>query len=234
MPTCGNCGETGHNRKTCSKPVDAEKLARFEKKRLAKKPKITLTPTTAVKICSMGADGTFEVAVKTDADIDELTIVIAADRDIARRTIALFVAGDENALAGTQPVVGLMLDANATELFMLQRAINDRQVLEDIYNNTDGPNWQTWKGGLTFLGAPLGAGRPNATWADHNWMTDKPLSEWHGVTADAFGSVTELDLGMNDKITSGCSSFRQPTNRLPNTSRVLLQLCQPPSRTSRH
>jgi hypothetical protein len=195
MPSCGNCGETGHNRKTCRIPVDAEKLARFEKKRPAKKPKLALAPTTAVKICSMGADGTFEVAVKADADVDALTIVISVERDIARRSIALFVAGDENALAGTQPVVGLMLDAKVTELFMLLRDITDKSILEAIYNANNGENWQETaaSGSYTSTGGV-------------RWDSDKPMAEWYGVKTDSDGNVTELDFSNNsDKIT--CKSL---------------------------
>ena len=53
-------------------------------------------------------------------------------------------------------------------------AANHRSVLEDIFNMNDGANWSA---------------RQKA-----GWMTDAPLSEWHGVTADEDDNVTELDL----------------------------------------
>ena len=52
------------------------------------------------------------------------------------------------------------------------RAAADRAALVAIYNATDGPNWTN-----------------NA-----NWLTDKPLAEWRGVTTDDNGRVTMLDL----------------------------------------
>ena len=49
---------------------------------------------------------------------------------------------------------------------------NDRVALTALYKATDGPNW-----------------------ADNtNWLTDEPLSEWHGVTTDDDGRVTGLSL----------------------------------------
>ncbi|MCY4651701.1 MAG: trypsin-like peptidase domain-containing protein, partial [Dehalococcoidia bacterium] len=52
---------------------------------------------------------------------------------------------------------------------------DDRAVLAALYNATDGPNWS------------------NRT----NWLTSKPIGEWHGVTTDTNGRVTELDLSIN-------------------------------------
>ena len=51
----------------------------------------------------------------------------------------------------------------------------DREVLVSLYNATEGPNWAN----------------------NTNWLSDKPLGEWHGVTTDANGRVTELNLGGN-------------------------------------
>ena len=48
----------------------------------------------------------------------------------------------------------------------------DRAALIALYNATDGPNW-SW---------------------NENWLTDEPLSEWFGVTTDANGRVTRLNL----------------------------------------
>ena len=41
-----------------------------------------------------------------------------------------------------------------------------------LYEATDGPNWT----------------------GNTNWLTDAPLGQWHGVTVDADGRVTRLDL----------------------------------------
>ena len=44
-----------------------------------------------------------------------------------------------------------------------------------LYNATDGANWQN-----------------NA-----NWLSDRPLDEWHGVFTDEYGQVIYLDLSAN-------------------------------------
>ncbi|MCY3764411.1 MAG: M66 family metalloprotease [Gemmatimonadetes bacterium] len=54
--------------------------------------------------------------------------------------------------------------------------LTDREILEWLYRNTDGPNWRKRAG----------------------WLTDAPLAEWHGVKTDATGRVVELRLGGND------------------------------------
>ena len=50
--------------------------------------------------------------------------------------------------------------------------MTDREVLEVLYNTTDGPNWR------------------NA----ENWLTDAPLGDWYGVSTDAARRVVGLDL----------------------------------------
>ena len=55
-------------------------------------------------------------------------------------------------------------------------AARDRVALEALYNTTGGPNWTN----------------------NTNWLRDKPLSEWHGVTVDSNGCVMELDLPTNE------------------------------------
>ena len=51
-------------------------------------------------------------------------------------------------------------------------SISDREALAALYHATDGPNWAI----------------------STNWLSDRPLAEWHGVTTDAAGRVTELML----------------------------------------
>ena len=52
----------------------------------------------------------------------------------------------------------------------------DREALVALYNATGGPNW-----------------------ADStNWLSEGPIGEWYGVTADATGRVTHLDLNQNN------------------------------------
>ncbi len=52
----------------------------------------------------------------------------------------------------------------------------DRGILEAFYHATGGPNWVD----------------------SNNWLTDAPISEWHGVYTDAQGRVTEIYLTFND------------------------------------
>ena len=66
----------------------------------------------------------------------------------------------------------------------------DRAALEALYNATDGPNWQ------------------NKT----NWLSDRPLSEWHGVGTDANGRVTSLSLWGNQLSGSIPSELGNLTN----------------------
>gem|GEM_PF-5021926 len=51
----------------------------------------------------------------------------------------------------------------------------DRDVLVALYRETDGPNWA----------------------ASTNWLSDRPLGEWYGVTTDADGRVIGLSLDGN-------------------------------------
>ena len=51
----------------------------------------------------------------------------------------------------------------------------DRDALVAFYNATGGADWTN----------------------NTNWLTDAPMGQWHGVTIDASGNVTELDLRSN-------------------------------------
>ena len=52
----------------------------------------------------------------------------------------------------------------------------DRAVLVEFYNVTDGANWTD----------------------NTNWLSDRPIREWHGVSNDADGRVSDLLLGRNE------------------------------------
>ena len=54
-------------------------------------------------------------------------------------------------------------------------ALTDREILTALYHATGGSNWED----------------------SDNWVTDAPLSEWHGVETNAEGRVTRLDLRWN-------------------------------------
>ena len=57
----------------------------------------------------------------------------------------------------------------------VQSITTDRAVLVALYNSTDGANWSD----------------------STNWLSEEPLGNWHGVTLDADGRVTDLRLGGN-------------------------------------
>ena len=52
----------------------------------------------------------------------------------------------------------------------------DREALVALYNATDGPNW----------------------YRNDNWLSEVPIGEWLGITADDNGRVTELNLDGNE------------------------------------
>ena len=53
--------------------------------------------------------------------------------------------------------------------------LSDREILEIVYGATAGPDWTN----------------------SENWLTDRPLREWHGVGVDSRGRVTGLGLTFN-------------------------------------
>ena len=67
-------------------------------------------------------------------------------------------------------------------------AETDREALVALYNATDGENWD----------------------ASYNWLSDAPLGEWHGVTTNDDGRVTELyfhDNGLSGEIPAELGSL---------------------------
>ena len=75
--------------------------------------------------------------------------------------------------------VAAMALASAAGTGLAQAQTNtptDRAALVVLYNATDGPNWRN----------------------NTNWLSDKPLGEWHGVGVDDSGGVVRLSLSFND------------------------------------
>ena len=83
-----------------------------------------------------------------------------------------------NQLSGCVPVsLTEAMGTNYMEYSPLEQCPHpDREALETFYNDTGGPEWTN----------------------QDNWMTDAPLSEWHGVTATRDGKVTSLNLAHNN------------------------------------
>ena len=77
---------------------------------------------------------------------------------------------DEAFQAWLQGIPSVMGSSCATE-----DSLDDREALVQLYNALDGENWNN-----------------NA-----NWLTERPIREWYGVTNDASGRVTRLLLDSN-------------------------------------
>ena len=117
----------------------------------------------------------------SDPDDDRLTYAAASSNAGA---VTAFASGDTVWLmpgaAGTARVTVTAQDPDglsATQAMTVTTAASagpqsDREVLEVFYDSTGGASWT------------------NRT----NWKTSAPLGEWHGVTTDPAGRVTELEL----------------------------------------
>ena len=87
-----------------------------------------------------------------------------------------------NAPAALRTAVGKCLEPNPENRYQtmdellqaLSPALVNRCALVDFYEAAGGPNWRR----------------------SDNWLTDKPLDEWSGVTADGDGLVTAIELGI--------------------------------------
>ena len=97
---------------------------------------------------------------------------------------AVDASGQVTAAAnGAATITATAGSASGTALVTVQIVSEvDRAVLVALYEATDGPNWLN----------------------SENWLTDLPLgdwygvhAEWHGVSADSLGHVTQLDLSRN-------------------------------------
>ena len=127
------------------------------------------------------ADTTVEVALAeyfSDPDGDDLGYsASSSDTDVA--TVA--VSGDAVAVTGvargSAEVTATASDGglSATQTFVATVRPTNREVLEILYDETDGDNW-------TY---------------NTNWLTDRPLDEWDGVYTDADGRVARLHLYHN-------------------------------------
>jgi hypothetical protein len=129
-------------------------------------------PATDVSWTIRCMDGTtFSPVVPEDAVVAELKRAIGALREVPCFTMELFLKDVEDALDDEKPLRSLARGP----LFLLLKPASDRLALEALFKSAGGSGWEE-KGG---------------------WMTDADLGEWHGVTVDEEGRVTELELGGN-------------------------------------
>ena len=106
------------------------------------------------------------------------------------RVCTVEMLSDSKRATSRIPLLVLTVTAAIAVLFALLHTVNpsrleaqtsghhqgaDRDALIALYNATDGPNWSR----------------------DRNWLSDRPLDQWYGVTTGGDGRVTELDLSVN-------------------------------------
>ncbi len=78
-------------------------------------------------------------------------------------------------------------------------ALMNRIALIDLYEATDGPNWED----------------------NTNWLTDAPIGNWYGVTSPSNVEVTQLNLSMNGlmgKIPTSIAYLRELTDLILNNN----------------
>jgi hypothetical protein len=108
--------------------------------------------------------------------VAELKRAIGVLREVPCFTIELFMKDVEEPLDDETPLRSL----GRVPLFLLLKQASDRLALESFFKSCGGAGWER-KGG---------------------WMTEAELGEWEGVTVDAEGRVTKLDLRNNGLV--GC------------------------------
>ena len=87
---------------------------------------------------------------------------------------AVYAGGEGPWLSSDYPTAIALVVGTATPPPAI--ATNERDALIALYEATDGANWKN----------------------SDNWLTDKPLGSWYGVSTDGSGRVTELDLSRNE------------------------------------
>ncbi len=126
---------------------------------------------------------TVEVALPwyfSDPDGDDLVYSArSSDTDVATVAVSGDTAAVTGVAAGSAQITAAASDGSlsATHTFSaIVRRPTNREVLQILYDETDGDNW-----------------------ADNtNWLTDWPLDEWHGVATDSDGRVTDVTLHSNN------------------------------------
>jgi Leucine-rich repeat (LRR) protein len=121
----------------------------------------------------------------SDPDGDVLTYTAASsDTGLATVSVSGSTVTVTGVAEGSATVTVTATDPgglSATQSFnvtvdLISNTLADREILEILFKATDGPNWVN----------------------NDNWLTDAPLENWHGVSTDAVGNVTELRLSENN------------------------------------
>ena len=102
-----------------------------------------------------------------------------ASPDLSRPARAPALSTSAACLLSRQPLLVLLaafLLLTSGNAYAQDSVESDRAALVAFYNATGGPNWTD----------------------NTNWLSNEPLSEWHGVTTNDDGRVTELSVGDED------------------------------------
>ena len=102
-----------------------------------------------------------------------------ASPDLSRPARAPALSTSAACLLSRQPLLVLLaafLLLTSGNAYAQDSVESDRAALVAFYNATGGPNWTD----------------------NTNWLSNEPLSEWHGVTTNDDGRVTELSVGANE------------------------------------
>ena len=78
--------------------------------------------------------------------------------------------------SGSAVVTATSGEVSATVTVTVSIDVSDRTALIDFYHAMDGANWNE----------------------RDNWLSEEPLTEWHGITTDANGRVIRLELRSNN------------------------------------
>jgi hypothetical protein len=109
--------------------------------------------------------------VPEEIRVSEMKRAIGALREVPHYAMQIFLEGEEEPLDDEKR----LMSAEKVPLFMLPKAMPDRQALEALFRSCGGAAWMN-KGG---------------------WMMDAGLGEWAGVTVDEEGRVIKLELSGN-------------------------------------
>ncbi len=114
-----------------------------------------------------------------DVTATSTSLTFTADNWHTAQTVTLSAAQDEDR-ADEQAVITHRVSGEDETAATVNVSVidddSDREVLRDFYDATRGASWTN-----------------NA-----NWLSDRPLSEWHGVTVNGQGQVTQLNLRDNN------------------------------------
>ena len=129
-------------------------------------------PTVEVDVSGAFSDPDGDELKYSAFSSDDLVAIVEATE--AEITITPVSAGKATVSVRATDPDGL----SATQIFRVTTIVSspNRETLIELYNRLDGLEWSERT----------------------NWLTNAPLNQWHGVTTDADGQVTRLELNNNN------------------------------------